>query len=229
MEYADGELAIFELRRKVAESCATWSSQVDDEATKQFRQDFEQLAFYFVNQDWHLPPEPHNSLQFAPFRTTPIPRRLPFGPLRRMVRFFEIEILKYLLRMGSDESFARYRLVLRDRLLTEMPDAGARKTSTIRNVKIIEFGNLVLGYENAGIARGHALRMAATEMGRFFTNKNDRTLFRWFKEFARLCQRRGYVLESGIGLLGRAKPRFPLSKAARARAGAKRNNDIRPK
>lgn len=229
MEHTELELQAYSAHQRISEIEAALLLQAEDAAASQFRKDFERLAFLIVDQDWHLPPDPHNSLLLAPFRTAPIPRRLPFGPLRRTARFLGIETLKYLFRMGSDNSFERYRLELRLRLLKEIPDAGERRKTAKRNGELIRFGGLVLGFEEGGCGRGKARRKAATEMGNKFKNKNDRTLIRMFNDFAALCSQRGHVPHLGVGYRSDAKPRFPLRKVARARAGAKRIRDRQPK
>lgn len=227
-----------EVVRKLVESFHAATATIFDTPAHQFRKDFEQLAFGLLDSDWHLPPEPHANPKLPPFRTYPLPRRLPFGPLRRMARFFGIEVLEYLIELGSDQpkqirrfqrhnSAPEYKLDLRFRKDNEFPDLGFRRRAWNRELDLAWFGSLVLKYEDQGRARGTAQRLAAQQMGKNYRFKSDRTLIRMFGEYAKLIQRRSHMQNLISAAMGRSPP--SLDRVARAKPGAKRIHDKRPK
>jgi hypothetical protein len=175
--------------------------------SRQFRDDFEALAFSITDPDWHKAPKPHNNPKLPPYRTHALPRRLPFGPLRRMARLIGPQSLRYLFQVGSDQGADYYRIELRPRLDKEHR-TGSRHKRFDHEFDVIEFGNLVLRIErnDSQISRGAALEAAAN---RLRIPASGRTLERRFQDFRRLCERAGYVVD--VWQRANASPEFSLA------------------
>jgi hypothetical protein len=179
-------------------------ARLDDDAM-QFRSDFRALAHALIDPDWHKPPRPHGIATLPPFRAHAHPRRLPFGPLRRMTRLLGSPALRYVFAVGSDEGADFYRLELRPRQDKEFRRGNHYKRYE-REARLIRFGNAVLERERiGGTKRGEALDSSAVELG---IAASTRSLERYFRQFRLLCQRLGYVPTS-LGWM-EGLPRFAL-------------------
>lgn len=187
----DAEMQRFERRRSIAEMGAKIAAEVRpfDEA-HQFIEDFGSLAHAIVDPDWHKPPKPHGDPRLPPFRTTALPRRLPFGPLRRMAKLIGLQSLRYVFLIGSDDYSDLFRVELRRRLDKEFRDGNHYKRYG-DELDVIRFGNEVLDIErDQGTSRGDALERAAEALN---MSASKRTLEREFQRFRSLCEGRGYV------------------------------------
>lgn len=180
-----------------------------DAATQQFMRDFSQLAFAITEPDWHKPLPPHGIDGLPPFRTEPIPRKLPRGPLKRMARMLGIGPLRYLRLVGTDDYQDAYRLVLRQRLDKEYRRGNHYKAHR-KGANLIRFGNEVLSLKEEGVPTlEKALETAASQLG---YGASLRTLERRFRAFRNHCLKLRYV-PSPSEWMG-APPKFSLDDLA---------------
>jgi len=185
------ELRAFLQRQKLDDlGSELFRHAADVDHSRQFRSDFAALAFAITDPDWHKPPKPHSNPNLPPLRTYPLPRRLPFGPLRRMAKLIGPHSLRYLFQVGADQGGDQYRLELRPRLEKERHNAKLHKAVS-REVDALVFGNNVLRLErDKGLARSAALAEAAERLG---VIASSRTLERRFNDFRKDCHRKGFV------------------------------------
>lgn len=179
------------MRRTIRELGEQIELEVRDlDHARQFRRDFALLAHAMNEQDWQKPPKPHRNPLLPPYRTHPLPRRLPFGPLKRMAKLIGPEALRYVFDLGSETSSEFFRLVLRPRLDKEYPKGNEFKRYR-HQANIVRFGNAVLSFEHdAGFSRSEALEAAAQAVG---VPGSLRTLERYLREFRDHCLTCGYV------------------------------------
>lgn len=202
----DAEMQAYQLRRTLYELTGHSASEFKGYDTAgRFRYDFLTLAHAITDPDWHKPPKPHKNPNLPPFRTYPIPRRLPFGPLRRMAKLIGPQALRYLFDVGSESGAEFFRLELRRRLDKEFRDGNHHKQYG-HELDLIRFGNAVLQLEqNSGLRRSESLEAAAQRLD---MAASRRTLERHFREFRKLCQRLGYVRHPSEW--SKAVPQFSL-------------------
>lgn len=185
------EMQRFEFQRSLAEAGAKIAANIRPlDKAHQFREDFGRLAHAIVDPDWHKPPKPHGDPRLPPFRTTALPRRLPFGPLRRMAKLIGPHSLRYVFLVSSDDYADLYRVELRRRLDKEFRHGNHYKRSG-DELDAIAFGHTVLTIErDQGTPRGEALELAAEFLN---MSASKRTLERDFQRFRQICEKRGYV------------------------------------
>jgi len=162
----------------------------DLDRARQFRRDFALLAHAMNELDWQKPPKPYRNPLLPPYRTHPLPRRLPIGPLKRMAKLIGPEALRYVLDLGSETGSEFFRLILRPRLDKEYPEGNEFKRYR-HHANIVRLGNAVLSFERAArVSRSEALEAAAQAVG---VTGSLRTLERYFREFREHCLNCGYV------------------------------------
>lgn len=186
------EMQSFELQKSIGELTAKFVIETEPLSDfHQFETDFAALAFAII------PPSkpksakaPGNGGLFQLKRVSG-PRRLPFGPLRRMAKRVGPKVLRYILEVGSDQSEEFFRLELRRRLDKEYPKSNLYKRLG-EDLDAIRFGHAVLTIEReTGVTRGKAYEIAAQAMT--IRAASGRSLERDFQQFKRLCKRIGYV------------------------------------
>lgn len=207
----DTEIQAYESRLTLSDMAGRFAVlSGHNDGAPEFRSDFLSIAHAITDPDWHKPPRPHGIADLPPFRTYAIPRRLPFGPLRRMARLIGANAVRYLFAVGSDQGADFYRLELRQRLEKEFRRSNHYKTHD-QEATLIRFGNAVLGLEREGLrTRSEALEAAAQQLG---IAASDRSHERYFHRFKMHCERLGYV-PSSLNSIDRP-PKFALADLVR--------------
>jgi hypothetical protein len=146
-----------------------------------------------------------------------LPRRLPFGPLRRMARAVGFKELRHIFWLTRPVGHHSLRIDVSERLPSEKPDNGEQDRRIGRQISAERFGNAVLAYEAKGSGRDEALNNAAEKLN--LPSRSKRSLERRFQEFQTLMRKRGFVGDHMPGTLG--LPRFGL-RALKAKPGRKK-------
>lgn len=115
----------------------------------------------------------------------------PFAPLRRMAQLVGIRELRKIYSLAAPISHHDFRLVIRERKLTERPADGARYKRTLGQMQAERFGFAVLRYEATGCSREEAMNFAASALR--LRQSSVRSLQRLFQQFTMLMRERGFV------------------------------------
>jgi hypothetical protein len=182
MERTESELNSVAAQNSVRQQLMNLAQNLCDPQVDQFKRDFGALAFKIVDQDWHKPLNPCGESSLQGLRTEPLPRRLDFGPLRRMARLVGIGQLRVVFQQGHPNSQGSYRLELRARLKKEYPDGRQRRDKIELDQKLMTFGLEVLRLEASGSNRITALNNVTVHAGSL------RQRQRKFAEFAELVR-----------------------------------------
>lgn len=186
------EMQRFELQRSIGEMTARYVSDTAAPADiQQFETDFAALAFAIIAPSQPRTAKVRERGALPQLKRVPGPRRLSFGPLRRMAKRVGPRALRYIMKVGSDQSMEYFRLELRARLDKEFPQGNFYKRLG-EDLDVIRFGHAVLTIErDTGVTRGKAYEIAAQAMT--IKAASGRSLERDFQRFKRLCRRIGYV------------------------------------
>ncbi len=205
-EIPAAENQAYENRRTMDKIGAQFAALSGNEAARLFIRDFQAIAHAITDPVSHKLPEPHGIADLPPFRTYAARRRLPVGALRRMARLIGVDSLRYLFGVCSEQDSDLYRLELRPRLDKEFRRGNYYKKYD-EEATLLRFGNTVLMLErDQWLTRNEALAAAARQLG--IAAGSARSHERYFYQFRRLCELRGYV-PSSLGLM--MPPSFALA------------------
>lgn len=151
------EMQRFELQRSIGKMTARYVGDTAAPADiHQFETDFAALAFAIIAPSQPRTAKVRERGALPQLKRVPGPRRLPFGPLRRMANRISPRVLRYIMKVGSDQSMEYFRLELRVRLDKEFPQGNLYKDLG-EDLDAIRFGHAVLTIErDTGVTRGKA-------------------------------------------------------------------------
>lgn len=185
---SEEEIKLFTIYRELS---GKLSQSFPEKIKTQFQADFEVLASKLINEDWFKPPRPHKNSNFPPFRSDELPKKLDFGPLRRMAKLIGTREMRYIFDLGKPDSYSTLQLTISARKIP-MTDERRKKTKQIdRRITALRFGNLVLELEEEGLSRTAAMLEARDRLR--LAVSDERSLQRIFADFRKLVLDQGFI------------------------------------
>ena len=186
------EMQRFLLGRRIGELATKLEREIEPLADiQQFKTDFAELAFAIIEPGRRKAAKVRGTAGLPQLREAMSPRRIPFGPLRRMAKRIGPKALRYIMEVGSHQSQEFFRLELRPRKHKEFGGDNLYKRLG-DDLDLIQFGHAVLTIErDTGVTRGEAYEIAAQAMK--LEASSGRSFERYFQQFKSLCKRMGYV------------------------------------
>lgn len=186
------EMQRFDLGRRIGELTSKLVRETEPVADiAQFRADFAELAFATIKAPRRKTAKGRGTVGLLQLDKAMAPRRLPFGPLKRMAKRVGPRALRHIMEVGSDQSEEFFRLILRPRKDKEFGGGNLYKRLG-EDLDLIRFGHAVLTIErDTGITRDKAYEVAAQALTLKAASK--RSFERYFQQFKSLCKSLGYV------------------------------------